>query len=482
LAQIERIEILRGPASSLYGSDAIGGVIQIFTRRGTGPARLTAAVGYGSHHTRDVQAGLSGRNGALSYSLSAAHYATDGYDVAADPLRFKTANYALPNPDDDGYRNRSLTAHLNYQLAPGHEIGATLMAANSRNHYDIGGPDVTAYNNDQTRAHGLFMRNRINPIWTSELRWGGSEDASENFSPERALFATRQRQWTWQNDLNLPLGRLLLAFENTEQSVSSTTRYHVKRRAVNSFVIGYQGNRGAHSWQTALRHDHNSQFGSHATGSLAYGYRFTPAWQVRALIGTAFKAPSFNQLYFPNYGDAKLKPERARNREVALHWHDAFQQASATYFDNHISDLITGYPVANIGKARISGTSLAYSLTRNTWLLDASLDLMKPIDRHTGNRLQRRPAKMLKLALTYSPGDWKLGGETRALGTRYDNHTEGRKMGGYAVINLFASKLLDQHWTLTGRINNLFDRDYEDAWAFAAPGRELFVGLRYQPK
>jgi vitamin B12 transporter len=482
LSQIERIEILRGPASSLYGSDAIGGVIQIFTKRGEGPARLSAYAGVGSHNTREAQAGVSGSSGPLSYNFSASHYTTDGFNVAADPQRFNSVNFSLPNPDDDGYRNTAMTGRLVYEIARGHEIGATVLEARSRNHFDRGGPTVNAYNNDKTHAYGAFLRNRVNDDWTSELRWGSSEDWSESFAPGRSLFATTQTQWTWQNDLRLPVGKLMLAFESTEQSVDSTVNYAAKRREVDSAVLGYQGNIGAHSWQAALRRDDNSQFGAHTTGSLGYGYRFADAWQARGSVGTAFKAPSFNQLYFPAFGNANLKPEKAINQEIGLHWAAGGQHASVTWFDNRITDLIEGFPITNIGKARIKGASLAYGFLRGAWTVDAGLDLMQPVNEATGKRLQRRPAEMLKLAVTYAPGDWRIGGETSAVGRRYDTTTEGRPMHGYGLVNLFASKALDREWSLESRINNLFDRVYENAWSYAVPGREIFVGLRYAPK
>lgn len=291
--------------------------------------------------------------------------------------------------------------------------------------------------------------------------------------------------------MRLPVGSLMLALEDVDQAVDSTTDYAVKNRRVRSLVTGYQGSVGAHSWQLAARRDNNSQFGGHSTGSIGYGYRFASEWQARIASGTAFKAPSFNQLYFPAFppfpafGNPNLKPEEARNLEAGLNWERGGRSAALTFYDNRISNLIATSPAGtaeNIGKARITGTSLAYGVAQGAWRADAGLDLMRPVDEANGNRLQRRAAETAKLALSYAPGIWKTGGEITAVGRRYDTTTQTRPMGGYAVANLFASWEFDKSWTLEGRLNNLFDRVYENAWAFAVPGRQMFVGLRYAPR
>jgi len=482
LSQIERIEILRGPASSLYGSDAIGGVIQVFPRRGEGAPRVEAYAGIGSWRTVETRGSLSGSDGPWSYNIAASAYRTGGFNIAADPVRYRIANGAVPRDDADGYRNNAFNGRIGYQFAPGHEFQINALEASSTNSIDIGGATVDAYNRDKSRVLGLQLRNRLGEGWNSTLRLGLGEDNSTSFSPARSQFATILKQFTWQHDIRLTIGSLMLAVENLNQNITSTTNYAIKDRTVRSLIAGYQGGVGRHSWQAALRHDDNSQFGGHNTGSLAYGYRFAEGWQTRLAEGTAFKAPSFNQLYFPGFGNAGLKPEKARNREMAVLWDGGTRSASLTHFDNRIENLIAGNPAVNIGKARITGTSLAGSMTAGAWNADVGLDLMKPVDASNGNRLQRRPAEMLKLAVGHAGAGWRTGGELTATGRRYDTTTQGRIMGGYAVANLHAAFDLDRDWTLEGRVNNLFDRVYENAWSYAVPGRELFLGLRYAPK
>lgn len=480
LSQIERIEILRGPASSLYGSDAIGGVIQIFTKKGEGPMQPEAFAGYGSYGTTQFGAGISGSQGIFSYSLRAARLDSDGFDAT-------TPKSAGTSRDRDGYRNDSVTGHFVVTPAAGHEFGATLLSANSRNYYDGGGVSVNAYNDDETQAWTLYAKNHLAQAWTSTLRYGESKDHSESFAPGRSLFETIQKQWTWQNDVHLPLGTLMLAAEELRQEVDSTTAYTVKERTVNSLIAGWQARLGNHSWQVSQRYDDNSQFGSKTTGSLAYGYNITSGLTARAAVGTAFKAPSFNQLYYPNTGfgggNPNLLPETAKNREIGLDW---FSPTGArlgwTHYNNHIKNLIAGWPPANIAAARITGDSLTGSHRWGAWQAQASVDFMKPIDKATGNRLPRRTAQQFKARLAYEPGPWGAGAEVVAAGPSYDTATQTREMARYELVNLFGHYRISRDLALEGRIDNLFDKDYETAWGYRNPGTSVFVGLRYAPK
>ncbi|MHB1427477.1 MAG: TonB-dependent receptor domain-containing protein [Rhodocyclaceae bacterium] len=480
LSQVERIEILRGPASSLYGSDAIGGVVQIFTKKGKGPLTPEAFAGYGSYGTSELMAGISGGTEMISYSLAASRFEMDGWDATKPKL-------AGTNRDADGYKNTAWRGRLAVTPAAGHEFGATFFAADSRNRYDGGGATVNAYNDDETGVWSLYAKNRLAPGWTSTLRYGEAQDRSESFAPGRSLHATTQRQWTWQNDLKLPLGALMLAAEHLDQEVESTTNYTIKERTVRALIAGWQARLGDHSWQVSQRLDDNSQFGRKTTGSLAYGYRITPALTARAAVGTAFKAPSFNQLYWPDTGfgggNPNLLPETAKNREVGLEWFGPTGARLAwTHYDNSIKNLIAGWPPVNIGRARITGDSLEGGHVWGLWSAQAALDFLRPINAETGHRLPRRAAQQAKMRVAYEPGGWGAGAELLAVGPRYDTATQTREMARYELVNLFGHYRVNRDFRVEARLDNLFDQDYETAWGYRNPGRSLFVGLRYQPK
>ncbi|WP_126447182.1 TonB-dependent receptor domain-containing protein [Sulfuricystis multivorans] len=489
LTQIERIEILRGPASSLYGSDAIGGVVQIFTRQGEGPMKPEAFAGAGSYGAWQAQVGLSGGGDLIAYSLQAAKLETAGWDATLPKLD------AL-HRDRDGYRNASWQGRIAVTPVKGQEFGATFLTIDSRNHYDdrFSAATVDSYNDDATSVWSLYAKNRLFDAWTSTLRYGESKDRSENFSPAKSLFATQQKQWSWQNDVKLPLGILMLAYEDLRQDVESTTNFSVKERTVRSAIGGWQARLGNHSWQLTQRYDDNSQFGAKTTGSLAYGYRILPTLTARVAFGTAFKAPSFNDLYYTSpwgsHGNPNLQPETARNREIGLDWSGPTgAHLGWSHFDNRIKNLIswqnTGgfvYVPFNIGRARIVGDSFTAGHHWGAWSAQLSLDLMRPYDEDTGKRLPRRAAQQAKARVAFEPGAWAAGAELVAVGKRFDTATETKEMARYELVNLFAHFRLGRDLRLEGRIDNLFDKKYETAWGYANPGTMVFVGLRYQPR
>lgn len=488
LAQIERVEILRGPASSLYGADAIGGVIQIFTRRGDGATRYNASAGYGTYNTTEATAGVSGGSETLSYSLQAGHYQTDGFNAIRNP-----ANSSY-NPDRDGYRDSNYSGSLALRPAAGHELGLNFLHSSGTSRYDSA-PKANDFSNEQmVSSYGVYTRNRLAKAWTSTLRLGRSTDDATNRNKGIAgsVFHTDQDQVAWQNDVKLPVGQALFAAEYLKQTLMSTTAFRVNERTIRSLLAGWTGNLGDHRLQGNLRRDENSQFGGKTTGFAAYGYQLSTDWRAHLSYGTAFRSPSFNELYFPNTfgatfaGNPNLRPEYARNREIGLDWEIADNRGghrfSAVYFNNKVSDLIVGYPLLNVSSATLEGTSLSYAGNLGNWNGGVSIDLQRPRDDSTGKRLVRRADEQLKLHLAYALGAWNLGGEWQVSGERFEDTANTKRLGGYGLLNLVADYRLEKNWTLFARANNVFDKQYELAKDFATPGANVFVGVRYAPQ
>lgn len=486
-SQVERIEILRGPASSLYGSDAIGGVIQIFTRTGKGPFQVNAEAGVGSYSTSTVAAGFSGSQNDWRYSLNASVYRTDGFNSIKNPR-----NNAY-NKDRDSFENQSLSGSLGYALAKGHEIGASFLYSDGESMYDSGTTRAAAardYRNLLAVSNfSTYLKNAFTSNWTSTLRVGRSTDDSKNTTNgvQNSLFRTDQEQYAWQNDIRTGVGNFLLGIERLDQSVSGTGNFRVTERTIDSALVGWNGNYLSHRLQANLRYDNNSQFGDKTTGSIAYGYRLNSNWRANVGYGTAFKAPSFNDLYFPLTGafrgNPDLLPESSRNREAAIHFETGLHHVSLTWFLNQVDNLISwGTSPVNIGKARIEGATLAYEGQVGGFDLIANYNYLDPRDTATGRQLARRASNYGMAAIGQHLGPWEWRIEQQASDRRFDKDDNLRKLGGYGLTNLYGAYNFGGNWSVFARVNNLFDRDYEVVADFATPGTNAFVGVRYGAK
>ncbi|MFC5769096.1 TonB-dependent receptor domain-containing protein [Thauera sinica] len=496
LEAIERIEILRGPASALYGSDAIGGVIQIFTRKGEEGIHPSLRAGFGSDDTRTLSAALSGGIDRLRYSLVAGHDRTGGIDA-------KPASRAGSDPDRDGFRNDYQSASLSLGFRERDEIGVALFRADAQNDYDAGRP-YDSYLDKRTESVSAHMRNQLGAGWASTLRLGHSADRAFTRSSESASsrFDTAQRLLSWQHDVALGGGSLLAAYEYLEQEVDTSTAYAETKRTVNSALLGWGGQFGRHHLQLNARHDDNSQFGGRTTGTAAYGFEFLPQWRVHGSIGTAFKAPTFNDLYYPrtctssgcNAGNPDLEPETALNRELGIAWEAGRYSARATYFNNRIRNLIEWALLpgtrprtrmaGNVSDARLEGVELGAAAEWRGYRLRASVDLLDARDADTGERLARRASRAAAVAVERDAGGWTLGAELVAQGARYDAvpNTSADRMGGYGLLNAYVHYAPARDWRIEARFNNLLDKDYELVRGYATPGANAFVAVRYAPR
>jgi len=481
LDQIERIEILRGPASSLYGADALGGVIQVFTRGGGEQLAANASVGYGGYRTRNISGGVSGGYGPWWFALQAGHRQSDGFNAIGNPANFSY------NPDRDGYDDNSASGSVAFRFAPDHELSAQFLRSRLNAQFDAG-PGFDDRTITTVESYAVLSRDRLAAFWMSKLQAAESSDNSDSqtgFGASR--FKTRQRQYAWQNDFTLPRGRLSLAAERREERVDSTVAFPVTGRSTNAFVGVYQLHEGPHALQANLRRDESSQFGGRSSGALAYGYAIATGLRASASYGTAFKAPTFNDLYFPGFSNPNLRPESARNAELALRYARGETVAAVVAYRNRVRDLIVFQCDAsfncapqNVANATLQGVTLELQQRFAQTELKASADLQRPTDDATGKLLPRRSRRHAALAIMQMFGPWRVGAEVLTASARFDDAANTRRMGGYAIANLLAEYALVPSWTLFARIDNAFDKRYELAADYNSARASVFAGVRYQ--
>lgn len=500
LDQVERIEIVRGNVSSLYGSEGIGGVIQIFTRRGKGVPALDVSGGAGTHNTQRAAAGFGGEVAATSFDVRVSKFRTDGVSAVKSNL------VPAVNPDKDGYDNTSFSASVRQSFGVDHSVSLSLFdsVADSQTDNSFGLSTDINKSRANVRKAALASDNRFGDVWQSRLQLSQGVDDTQNFLngvPDLALgaqFKTTADQISWQNMLRLGEHNMLnLGVEQLKQRVSSSTAFTRTSRSNDGLFAGYTGVYGAHQVQLNLRHDRYSDFGNTDTALLGYGYDFNDAWRVTASMGTAFKAPTLNDLFYPfvNYGfgfsyagNPNLKPERSRNNELGLHYAADGQRADIVYFDNRIRDLIVNNnlpasTMINLGEARIDGLEMAYAGRFGDTAVKAALTLQNPHDSQTGLALLRRSKSFANAGITRQFGAWQAGAEWQHSGARADvdiNTFARTTLASYDVVGLTAGYALDKQLQLSLRVDNLFNRDYMLAHGYNTAGRTLFAGVSYR--
>jgi vitamin B12 transporter len=488
--QIERIEIVRGPRSGLYGSEAMGGVIQIFTRRGGGALTPNLSLGIGSERTWRVGAGLSGGGDQAWFNVSLSALETDGFNACSGKPFPGGAGCFTIEPDRDGYRNVGGSVRAGVRLPGGGELDLNWLRAESENEFD-----GTFQNEGEAVQEVIGGRLRFAALaaWDVTLGAGLSRDHSDNFKDGvfASRFDTDRSTFSLQNDFQVAADHLMtLGYDYQNDEISGSTPFPERSRSNDGLFAQYVGEGGAHSWQLGARADDNEQFGFHRTGSLAWGYKFSPALRLFASYGTAFKAPTFNELYFPGFGNPTLKPETARNVEVGLRGQNGWGNWSAAMYRMRIDDLIAFDSAIslpnNIDSARLTGFEGTLGSRLLGWDVNASLTLSDPENRvagaNRGNVLPRRSERSVRLDVDREFGALRVGASLLAEGRRYDDVANTRRLSGYGTVDLRAEYALHREWRLQARVENLFDKDYETAAFFNQQGRGLFVTLRYQPK
>lgn len=475
LEQIERVEIVRGPRAALYGSDAIGGVIQIFTRRQSG---LDALIGLGNHDTWRVAGGAGWALGEGRLGVRVGAVDSAGFN-AQNPRGFAF------DPDRDGYSQRSATADLEMPL------GGVLLDAQA-NHvegdveFDRGESD----SRNSQLAVGVSSADR--EAWS--LRASQAEYAV--LTPAFfSRFESRRRQLEWQH-LALASGRNNLLWgvtwvedEGASIDTSSGSEQYGQTRAHRAGFLAWRGGAAQVDWELAARHDDYDGFGGRSSAQAALGWRPNERWLLRGNLGQGFRAPNLNELFSPGFGglfagNPALDPERSRTAELSLGRRAEAWQWDLQLYDTRVSGLVDfsggeTFAAVNIGRARLRGAEFLWRWSAGDWQLSGNLGWQQARNAVSGVDLLRRAPRKLNVQVARQFGAWSVQVDLHAASARPEF---GGPLPGFGVLGVGIERPLSGPWSLALRVDNLFDRNYELARGFNAAGTTSLLQLRWRPR
>lgn len=483
--QIERIEIVRGNVSAIYGSGAIGGVIQIFTKVGTGQPVVNLSAEIGSRGTTKISGGVTGQSGGTRYMLSATRLKTDGFSA------MNTRQYPNENPDKDGDRNVSMAAAVSHEWSKGNELGARFYANDARFSFDGGGwGSPTQQDEGKLKQHTLavFSKNRLSASWMSTVTVSNTETRREYETRNVGEYGYKSYSnlLQWNNEVMLSPNWMMTAGADVGRENAGALFGGAldRSRSTSSVHAGLNGKFDAHSIQANVRSDHVGNVGSDTTGYLGYGYALTKEWKLIASASTAFLAPNMYQLYDSYSGNPNLKAERARSKEIGVQYAAGRTMIRATLFETHTSDLIdyvstggwTG-EYRNIDRARNQGVELSANSRIVGMDVHASLTFQNPENDKTGEQLSRRAKTLGSFGLSKSLGQLTLGGDMQYQAHRPDGTSN---LPSYYLVNLNARYQIGKNASLYARVENLFDREYQTAYGYNQTPRGVFAGIEWR--
>ncbi|MCC8391732.1 TonB-dependent receptor [Paraburkholderia sp. MMS20-SJTR3] len=487
LDQIDRVEVVNGNVSALYGSGAIGGVVQVFTKDGGAhPPRFNFSVGYGSYHTQTQTAGVNGaldQDGRTTFSLALARSKTDGFS-ALNPNEAPAAN-----PNANGYLNESISASLRHKFNDRWDAGVGYLQSNGNNSYDNAYGVPTDLNNlySKVRQVSVFANGKLTDWWTTHftIAEGADRSVSNTNGIYNGRFDTDNRQYTWQNDFALAANqKLQLGYEHLDQSLESDT-FAAPDRHVDSVFAGYTARFGRSRIQANVRRDQYSDFGGANSYYLGYGFDITSHWKATASYSDAFRAPSFDDLYYPYSGNPSIQPERSHSVEAGLQYaSDTLGVMRVTAFQTRYANLINYvqtipgiYLAENVGHAKVQGLEGSWSGHVGKTDVRAALTLQNPVDLDNDVDLVRRARRFASFVVNRSIGTWRVGGEWIVSGPRVDS---SGNLGGYGIVNLSARYNITKAWYVSAHIDNLLNKDYETVYSYNSPRRGAYVTLGWQ--
>ncbi len=499
--QIERVEVLRGPRSAVYGADAIGGVVQIFTRRSAGEGlQPFVRMGYGSNASWRRSAGISGGDAQTRFSLAGSLDETDGID--------RTGPSYDSDQDHDGYRNKAFSLSLSHSFSDSLEAGVNVLDQRGRTEFDnpFGRFDMTTfesvgqepYSDFTLSSVSSYLDAQVNDLWSSRLEVGHSENREESLdklSDERGVFNTYRDSVNWLNTLALSDSHsLLLGGEWYEDQLNSNTAFAEQQRWNQAAFVQHRYESEHFSTELGVRHDKNEQFGSENTWSGALTLPLNAANDLVLSYSEGFRAPTFNDLYYPDYSNPDLKPEHSKSYE--LQWRSQLAERTrleASLYRTDIEDAIASdqdFIPQNIAEARIHGFEANLQQELFGWQGQLGIAFVDPRDRDSGHTLNRRARRTLSLDLDRAFGAFAVGATWQLASSSYDDPDNQHELGGYGLLGLRGSWQATGELKLEAKIDNLLDKDYQRAlyehegerYGYRQEGRTALLGFVWTPK
>lgn len=500
--QIDRIEILYGASgSSIYGSDAMGGVIQIFTKgNSVEQSNVSTTVGYGSND--HYQVGVTGqlKNDTSSLSLGVSRNKTDGFNAIAN------ANSYDYNADDDGFKSTNASMALQHNFSDSLSAGLSALYSDSTTDIDSAGNAFpNAYSDQKNGSANAFLQYKT-PLTVSKLSYGQSVDKSTSHDgnsinyQEGSQFDTTQEQARLETSINAQPGTVVVGAEWLSQKLEASdvlvyppypdttppaqTAYAPEDRKVKSAFVGYQLSESYYDLQANYRVDDNSQYGNESTYNLGAAIRPLAGMRIGANYATGFRAPTFNDLYFPGYNNPDLKPEKTKNTEVFVEYANDMQTSRLTGYHTDVEDLIANG--TNINESKIKGLSLTSDWNMNTFIFGLGYDYLDAknktrTDANFDQQLPYRPKNSGLVYIGYQQPTFDVRLEAKHSDDRLT--TENKELDSYTLLNLSSSAYITPNLRANVRIDNITDEDYTLASQFgneyATEGTSYFTSLTY---
>ncbi|AMO57930.1 TonB-dependent receptor domain-containing protein [Endozoicomonas montiporae] len=494
---IERIEVVRGPKSSLYGADAMGGVIQIFTRQGYGKPRLRLKAGIGTHGTGEYNANYSGEHNGYRFNLGANFYETQGYD--------HTDSKIGRDGDDDGYRNKSISGSVSKQFESGLDAGVSVYhtegkAEYDHNHNGWGDLETKPYNDFSVTSLNSHLMIPVNEVWSTRLEAGYiKEDAfrrEEGRGEDKLASFAKGRRYSasWQNDVEWQESQLLTAgLDYSYETIDTGTKYPEDNRYNYGVFAQQLSSFESSDLQIGLRHDKNETYGNKTTGNIAWGFDLPYNLRLIPSYGTAFRAPTFSDLYFPGSGNPNLKPEKSENFEVELKGKFKTISWSASIFRNNIDDMFlyvskptddnefAGH-MENVEKARITGFEFAASTRIEGWDVNANITLLDPENRTKNKVLERRAKQLINLDADRRFGKFNVGGTIRGQGRTYNDVNNNQELAGFMTVDLRGGYQISSELKTEFKLTNLLDKQYTTTLGYKSEPFNGMLSLIWTPE